>query len=286
MSVEATAWALNVPVGGNTKVVLLGLANHAHPDGRESYPALDTLARYAHCNRSTARRNVRRLAAEGWIEEYGKGPQGQAKYRLLMDRDPGADTDPTGGVLPPVANRDGVALATEGGGTENRGGGTGDRQGVAPMPPEPSFNRPKNRKEKDAPARTEPTTTFRGSRVPADLAAGAERLLVVFCEATGRRLSLRTAQGKPTSALTQVIGAMLDRPETTVEEWEAGVRATVASPPEWVTGPVQPGHVFGGRASEWTLTATARTASGGGRRQDAPRTANAGDLSRFPDAAA
>ena len=110
MSVEAITWALRVPVGGNAKVVLLGLANHAHPDGSESYPALNTLAEYAACDRSTARRNLRLLLDSGWIVEDGKGPKGQTKFRLLLE-----------------------------GGWQNATGGASASGGVAPMPPEPSL---------------------------------------------------------------------------------------------------------------------------------------------------
>lgn len=123
MSVEAFTWALRVPVGGNQKVVLLGLANHAHPDGSEAYPTLDTLAEYAHCDRSTARRNVRKLVADGWATEDGVGPRGQVKYRLPVG---GGKTQP---VAPAPAR-----------------GGDRAPKGVAPMPPEPSI---------------EPTTTVR-----------------------------------------------------------------------------------------------------------------------------
>lgn len=126
MSVEAFTWALSVPVGGNAKVVLLGLANHAHPDGSESYPVLDTLARYAHCDRSTARRNVRKLAADGWIVEDGTGPKGQTKYRLAMG----------------VAERHPVAESAA-------RGGTGDAGGVAPAPPEPSIEPSKEPSSKE-----------------------------------------------------------------------------------------------------------------------------------------
>lgn len=114
MSIEAMAWALTVPVGGNEKVMLLGLANHAHADGTEAYPSLDTLATYGSCDRSTARRNVRKLCAGGWIVEDGKGPKGTDRYRLQMG----------GGDLPPVAERN---------------GGTAASEGVAPVPPEPSI---------------------------------------------------------------------------------------------------------------------------------------------------
>ncbi len=134
MSVEAFSWALTVPVGGNQKVILLGLANHAHPDGTESYPALDTLADYAHCDRSTARRNVRKLVADGWAIEDGLGPKGQVKYRLPLDR---SEPRNGGGKMPRG---------------ETQGGGTSASQGVAPMPPEPSIE-PSLRKESARPAR-------------------------------------------------------------------------------------------------------------------------------------
>jgi hypothetical protein len=121
MSIEAVKWALDAPLGGNAKVLLIGLANHAHPDGSESYPSLDTLARYAHCDKSTARRNVRKLADAGWIAEDGIGPRGQTKYRLNLGLQ-----NATGSESPRVANRqEGVANGAEGGGTA--------------MPPEPSL---------------------------------------------------------------------------------------------------------------------------------------------------
>lgn len=124
MSIEAIAWALRVPVGGNQKVCLLGLANHAHPDGSEAYPSLDTLATYAHCDRSTARRNVQKLEEAGWIVADGLGPRGQNKYRLAMGGTPsGGGDDAGGGDSPPVAS------APRGGGSDatqtvpNRTGG-------------------------------------------------------------------------------------------------------------------------------------------------------------------
>lgn len=120
MSIEAVKWALEAQVGGNAKVLLIGLANHAHPDGTEAYPSLDTLARYAHCDRSTARRNVRKLVEAGWISEDGLGPRGQTKYSLNFGVD-----DPTGSKTPRVA--------TGGGGVAKQARSDGK------MPPEPSF---------------------------------------------------------------------------------------------------------------------------------------------------
>jgi hypothetical protein len=112
MSVEAVTWALTVPIGGNPKVILLGLANHAHKDGTDAYPSLATLATYAACDRSTARRNVRKLVEGGWIEQTGLGPQGQANYRMVFEGWQNATPSPR----------------------RSRG-----QRGVAPMPPEPSL---------------------------------------------------------------------------------------------------------------------------------------------------
>lgn len=111
------SWALSVPVGGNEKVMLLGLANHAHPDGSEAYPSLDTLAIYGHCGRSTARRNVRKLVEDGWVQEDGEGPKGTLKYQLCLWRT--------------AADSEGVKMTP--------GGVTGDTGGVSPMTPEPSI---------------------------------------------------------------------------------------------------------------------------------------------------
>lgn len=128
MSIEAVGWALSVPLGGNEKIMLMGLANHAHPDGTESYPALDTLASYGNCDRSTARRNVRKLVKKGWAIEDGLGPRGQTKYRLPLWRVGGEG----GGDSPPVAP-----------GTD--GGGDSGPEGVASSPPKPSIEPSTNR---------------------------------------------------------------------------------------------------------------------------------------------
>lgn len=149
MSIEAVAWALRVPVGGSRKVVLIGLANHAHPDGTDAYPSLDTLATYAHCERSTARRAVNSLEAAGWIVAAGTGPHGTRRFRLRLDR---REHEPPpregGGKTPPV---DGTPMAPATG-----GGSTGARRGVAPTPPEPSIEPSMEERTARANARTGP----------------------------------------------------------------------------------------------------------------------------------
>jgi Helix-turn-helix domain len=76
VSVEAICWALNLaPVpadrGGQPssacKFVLVGLANHAGPDGTAAFPSVATLVRYTGLSERTVRTCLDRLAAEGII---------------------------------------------------------------------------------------------------------------------------------------------------------------------------------------------------------------------------
>jgi hypothetical protein len=76
VSVEAISWALNLaPVprdkagkrNSACKAVLIGLANHAGPDGTGAFPAVRTLVRYTDLSERTVRTALHRLAAEGII---------------------------------------------------------------------------------------------------------------------------------------------------------------------------------------------------------------------------
>jgi hypothetical protein len=76
VSVEAISWALNLaPVpadrGGQPssacKFVLVGLANHAGPDGTGAFPSVATLVRYTGLSERTVRACLDRLQAEGII---------------------------------------------------------------------------------------------------------------------------------------------------------------------------------------------------------------------------
>ncbi|MHB1873408.1 MAG: helix-turn-helix domain-containing protein [Streptosporangiaceae bacterium] len=72
MSVEAISWALNlapVPAGRGSqpssaaKFVLVGLANHAGPDGTGAFPSVATLVRYTGLSERTVRTCLDRLEA-------------------------------------------------------------------------------------------------------------------------------------------------------------------------------------------------------------------------------
>jgi hypothetical protein len=79
MSVEAISWALNLaPVPADRrgqpssacKFVLVGLANHAGPDGSGSFPSVATLVRYTGLSERTVRTCLDRLEAGGIIRPF------------------------------------------------------------------------------------------------------------------------------------------------------------------------------------------------------------------------
>jgi hypothetical protein len=82
VSVEAISWALNLaPVPADRgeqpssacKFVLVGLANHAGPDGTGAFPSVATLVRYTGLSERTVRTCLDRLAAEGIISPGDPG---------------------------------------------------------------------------------------------------------------------------------------------------------------------------------------------------------------------
>jgi len=77
LSVEAISWALNLsPVPCDRsgkrnpacKAVLIGLANHAAPDGKEAFPSVRTLIRYTDLSERTVQTALDRLEGEGIIQ--------------------------------------------------------------------------------------------------------------------------------------------------------------------------------------------------------------------------
>jgi hypothetical protein len=69
MSIEAVSWALNDAPDfaeedprqrPHLAIVLIGLANHADPQGRNAFPSIGTLVRYTRLSESTVRRCLQR----------------------------------------------------------------------------------------------------------------------------------------------------------------------------------------------------------------------------------
>jgi len=74
MSIEAIAWALNdAPIPRSKRnastlaIVLVGLANHADPQGRNAFPAISTLVGYTRLSERSVQYALRELEELGLI---------------------------------------------------------------------------------------------------------------------------------------------------------------------------------------------------------------------------
>ncbi|WP_053723021.1 helix-turn-helix domain-containing protein [Saccharothrix sp. NRRL B-16348] len=160
MSIESVSWVLNhAPIprdrrdASSLTVVLLGLANHADPFGRNAFPAVSTLVRYTRLSERSvqyALRALEELALIGpsdptivaaYVKRSDRRPRG---WDLAVHRSEEAVDNSADGVqsLRP-ADRHGVQ-------TRPHGVQAATRRG-AELAPEPSFNHPKNRPAPSAP---------------------------------------------------------------------------------------------------------------------------------------
>jgi hypothetical protein len=94
LSIEAMVWVLyHSPTSGTDKVLLLGIANHADAEGKNAWPAVRTLARYANLEPRGVQKALRRLQSEGHIrieQQSGGTPEMRSdrrpnRYSVIMD---------------------------------------------------------------------------------------------------------------------------------------------------------------------------------------------------------
>jgi hypothetical protein len=151
MSIDAISWALNkAPIPRNRRdasslaIVLVGLADHADPNGRNAFPAIARLARYTRLSERAVQYAIRTLEQLGLIRP--SDPQIVAAYIKRADRRPkGWDL-----VIHRVIHNDEDEVQTvhpvhqRGVQTQPDGVQTTTSRGASSAP-EPSFNRPKNR---------------------------------------------------------------------------------------------------------------------------------------------
>lgn len=126
MSVEAISWVLNDAPDVPSQLVstLIGIANHATPDGRNAYPSQARLAKYTRKSERQIRRDLGELAKRGLIRrgdqrivEHLPQDRRPVVYDLSMDLDGGTSTSPRSSTSArtPVTERGDMGV---------RGGGT------------------------------------------------------------------------------------------------------------------------------------------------------------------
>lgn len=236
MSLPVFVWVLDnseATLGG--RLVLLVLAEHAHDDGRESYPALDTIARRSRLSRKGARDALKRLEREGHIERDGQGDAGQVKWRVIMP----------GGTTPP-ADRRGV-------GDDVRGGvvASSDREASTPEPTtEPSNTEPSPINSPPWPDSAIPTTVNR-KHVRVAEAALAGRVLAYWQRRTGVTVT-------DTDVARAIIGRIRTDPDLTADDHKRIIDTNLARP--WWEGKAPPTVLYG-NGKAWAA-AKARGAGG------------------------
>lgn len=162
MSIEAITWALHtapIPAGRNASTlafVLVGLANHADPDGRNAFPAVATLVRYTRLSERSVQYALRTLEDLGLITP--SDPDIVAAYVKRADRRPNGWDLPIHSTVHRVIHSRGDGVQSvhpvEGHGvqTQSHGVQTTTPRG-AELAPEPSLNHPENRPAREAATR-------------------------------------------------------------------------------------------------------------------------------------
>jgi DNA-binding MarR family transcriptional regulator len=94
------------------KFILLALCEKADNDGRNAYPSVSTLARYAECSERSVQRHLRSLERQGWIAVREKAtPRRPTNYSVAVLKFQGCQT-----VTPevtPVTGRGDIAVAPD-----------------------------------------------------------------------------------------------------------------------------------------------------------------------------
>ncbi|RDI19659.1 helix-turn-helix domain-containing protein [Lentzea flaviverrucosa] len=166
MSIESIVWALNdAPIprdrrdASSLTVVLLGLANHADPFGRNAFPSLGTLTRYTRLSERSVRYAIRALEDLGlirpadpdivaaYVKRADRRPNG---YDLAIERREPVHNSSGGQTLPPADQHGGQAA--------HERGASGDATGGKHCPRtvlNPSKNRPSRERAPEARSRPE-----------------------------------------------------------------------------------------------------------------------------------
>lgn len=82
MSVKVMGWVFDLPIPSREKFVLLAYADHADHDGKNVFPAIETVAKKTGYNERTVQRATRQLEKIKLLVPDGKGPNGTNRWRI------------------------------------------------------------------------------------------------------------------------------------------------------------------------------------------------------------
>lgn len=182
MSIEAINWVLNDAPDVPPQVVstLIGIANHATPDGRNAYPSQSTLAAYSRKSERQVRRDIAELLKRGLVRrgdqrlvEHLPQDRRPVVYDLVMechsDLDGRSSTSgrprPPGHPRPDASDRPDIHDRTP----MSERADVGDRTGGTPTSAKPSYEPSRTvPKERDAHASPSGLTAIPDDFAPTD----------------------------------------------------------------------------------------------------------------------
>jgi uncharacterized phage protein (TIGR02220 family) len=208
MSVKSSTWAWKQPLGGNLKLILLALADHADDRGI-CWPGTWGLADKCHTDRRTVTRNIRQLERLQLIKVEPRAPYGKqgtnlftlALDRVLSENETAEIMSCRDGNLPPLVETPGVAtgLSRDGTGATPRDG-RNVQVGMAPAPPESSSE------PSEQPSRNHHSLSGKPDGVT--LLHDAEEILAELNKLAGKHYRARESGGKPSVNLEFIIGRL------------------------------------------------------------------------------
>jgi hypothetical protein len=205
------------------RLVLFVLAEHAHDDGTEAYPSVETIGERTRLSRKGVQGALRRLEADRMIVRDGEGPRRTTKWRVVMG---GEETTP--------AN------------LRASGGEVDDLEGGEAATPEPSLGEPSEESSDTAREDTPSSMTYRGRKVPRPVVDVAARSVRYFASKTGQTLRVVDGTGRASTSLQRVVGAMLAHPELADPDFARRTIDFALAAPWWRDeGPPGVGVVFG-----------------------------------------
>lgn len=168
MSVEAISWVLNEApdVPPQCVAVLLGLANHAHANGRAAYPSQERLAHYARKSVRAVQNDLKKLVELGLIRRGDQrhvlhlpADRRPVVYDLAMERrrpvpealDPFAEPQSGKSAEVPDRGEADFTPVADRGEAQYRAGRSTVPNGAKPASYEPAFNRPGTNRRASAP---------------------------------------------------------------------------------------------------------------------------------------
>lgn len=219
------------------RLVLLVLAEHAHDDGTNAFPSVETMMRRTRLSRRSVQGALRKLEAEGQIEMTGTRDSGTNVYRLLME---------------------GGAISARGGADNDAEGAQISTRGGADSAPDPSRT-----KDLEPSSLGRLPKTVGGKRVSVVEADLAVAVLAAWNAQTGQRNTSR-------EWLEKILRRIREHPDLDLDAHAALIADALAHP--WWKDAPSPSVVYGNGAifEKAIASATAPRSTAGDRRLSTP----------------